>query len=246
MRKILERFASSKTGAAIAARRSFLLKMGIGTSAVLASAASLASSGISDDNPLANRLAVLEEEKKLRRLHEDWERLMDEGRYEDAIALFAADAQVVFNGGVFLNSSGGLARLFNQRFRAGRSGGRMKPAPGMEPDAGQALEVASNIRSAKASYPFSIRVGMPLESESSHVSMARLQGGGIRSWWEGGRYALTYAKDPSSGNWLISSLEYRVLARADYREGRSYAEPITVAPFATVYPQHPTGPDRLA
>jgi hypothetical protein len=248
MWKILERFASGRTGPVIAARRSFFLKLGAGTSAALASASGLARSAAADADPLDRRLAVLEAEQKLRQLHQDWERLLDAGRYQDAIALFTADAQVVFNGGVFRNEGGGLARLFDERFRAGRSGGRMKPAPGIDLAGGlprESLQVAPDARAATAVYPFSIRVGVPLESESSHVSMARLHGEGIRSWWEGGRYELTYVKDRRSDHWRISSLAYRTLARADYREGRSYAEPIAVAPFASVYPRDPVGPDRL-
>lgn len=245
MWKILKTFAPGEPRPAIVSRRSFFLKLGAGTSAALASAAGLASVGKADGNHLTQRLVMLEAERKLRQLHQDWERSMDEGRFQDAIALFATDAQVVFNGGVFRNDGGGLVRLFEQRFRAGRSGGRMKPAPGTALDDAQSLEVAADARSAKAIYPFSIRVGVPLESESSHVSMAQLHGEGIRSWWEGGRYELTYVKDERNDRWLIGSLEYRTLARADYREGRTYAEPIAVAPFANVYPRDPAGPDRL-
>lgn len=245
MWKILERFAPSTTEAVVAERRSFFLKLGAGTSAALASATALAGSGKADTDDLARRLAVLEEERKLRELQQSFEGLLDAGRYQEVVALFAPDAQVVFNGGIYRNDSGGVARLFDQRFRAGQSGGRMKPAPGLEPEGAASLEVARDARSATAVYPFSIRVGQPLESEFSHVSMARLHGEGVRSWWEGGRYELTYVKDSRSGDWLISSLEYRTLARADYREGRSCAEPMTVAPFAEVFPRDPAGPDRL-
>jgi hypothetical protein len=47
------------------------------------------------------------------------------------------------------------------------------------------------------------------------------------------------------GNWKIKRLEYRVLSKAYYRPGRSYARQISVPPFSKVYPEDPAGPDRL-
>ena len=75
--------------------------------------------------------------------------------------------------------------------------------------------------------------------------MARLQGDGVRTWWEGGVYNVTYAKDVVDGRWRITRLEYNTLSRADYRSGRSYAKPISVSPISTRYPEDPQGPDAL-
>jgi hypothetical protein len=72
-------------------------------------------------------------------------------------------------------------------------------------------------------FPFSIRVGRPLHTDSSLASMARLHGEGVRTWWEGGVYRVAYGRATIGGPWRITRLEYATLSRADYRAGRSYA-----------------------
>jgi hypothetical protein len=75
--------------------------------------------------------------------------------------------------------------------------------------------------------------------------MARLHGEGVRTWWEGGVYRVTYRKDVAHGSWQVGRLEYDTLSRADYRPGRSYAAPISVAPLTARYPEDRQGPDSL-
>jgi hypothetical protein len=106
------------------------------------------------------------------------------------------------------------------------------------------VEVSPDLRSAKAVFPYSIQVGMPFETETSLAAMARLHGEGVRTWWEGGVYRVNYRKD-AAGHWKISRLEYDSLSRADYRSGKSYAQPISVSRFATRFPADPQGPDDL-
>ena len=50
---------------------------------------------------------------------------------------------------------------------------------------------------------------------------------------------------PPDSRWKISRLEYDTLSRADYRSGRSYAWPISVALFAKCFPEDQQGPDDL-
>jgi len=236
-------------------RRSFIWKMGLGASGALAATAAL---GVSNedasttDNP-ALRAALLEEEKALRKLHQAFEHAMDKGLHEEVIGMFAADiegtegAEVVFNGGIFKSRSHGVSRLYRDRFPAGKTGRRMEPAPGFELTADQqrdSVEVLPDLRSAKAVFPYSIQVGIPFETETSLAAMARLHGEGVRTWWEGGVYRVHYRKDVA-GHWKISRLEYDMLSRADYRSGKSYAQPISVSRFATRFPADPQGPDDL-
>lgn len=229
-------------------RRSFVLKMGAGVSAALVPV--VGSAGMEQrqvDDP-ALRAALLEEEMALRQLHHDFEQALDQDRHADVIGMFADDADVVFNGGVFHTRGQGVTRLYCERFPAGRSGRRMEPAPGFELPADQQqenVEVSPDRLSATAVFPYSIQVGAPLESESSLISMARLHGEGVRTWWEGGVYHVAYRKDATDGRWRISRLEYRTLARADYRSGRTYAAPIAVARFSMRFPKDQLGPDEL-
>jgi hypothetical protein len=97
---------------------------------------------------------------------------------------------------------------------------------------------------AVAVLPYSIQVGIPFDTETSLAAMARLHGEGVRTWWEGGVYRVNYRKDVA-GHWKISRLEYDTLARADYRSGKSYAQPISVSRLATRFPADPHGPDDL-
>jgi len=229
-------------------RRSFIRKFGAGASAALATTAGLgmarAEANTPEDDP-AHRVALLEEEKALRKLHRAFEQAIHNGLHEEVIAMFAEDAEVLFNGGVFKGRSRGVSRLFRDRFPAGKIGRRMEPAPGFELTAEQlreTVEVSPDLHSAKAVFPYSIQVGVPFETESSLAAMARLHGEGVRTWWEGGVNRVDYRKD-ESGQWKISRLEYDTLSRADYRPGKTYALPISVPHFSTCFPADPQGPD---
>jgi SnoaL-like domain len=222
-------------------RRSFVWKMGAGVSAALVPAvvpavgSANAASRAADDGALdpALRAALLEEEKALRQLHHAFERAQDKDLAEEILGMFAEDAEVLFNGDVFRARDESVSRLYRERFRAGKSGRRMEPAPGFELAVEQqqeSVQVAPDRLTATAVFPYSIQVGTPIDSETSLASMARLHGEGVRTWWEGGAYHVTYRRDVIDGRWTISRLEYRTLARADYRPGRTYAAPLSMAP----------------
>jgi len=237
-------------------RRSFFWKMGAVSAALVPTAllpaalpavsAAGAEPATADDPAL--RAALLEEEKALRQLHQAFEQAQDKDLHEEVIGMFAEDAEVIFNGGVFRTRGQGVRRLYRERFRAGKSGRRMEPAPGFELAADQqreSVQVSPDRLSANAVFPYSIQVGTPFESENSLASMARLHGEGVRAWWEGGAYQVTYRKDVTDSRWTISRLEYRTLARADYRPGRTYAAPIAVTRLSKRFPADQLGPDEL-
>jgi hypothetical protein len=226
-------------------RRSFIWKLGAGASAAVAAVAAGKPAAAIDDP--AVRAAMLEEELKLRRLHQLFGQALDKGRHEEVISMFADDAEVLFNGGVFSGRERGVARLYRDRFAAGKSGGRIEPAPGFELAADQqqdVVRVAQDLRSAAAVFPYSIQVGVPFETESSLAAMARLHGEGVRTWWEGGLYRIAYRND-ATGKWQISRLEYDTQTRADWRSGKRHAQPIEVARFTARFPQDLHGPDSL-
>ena len=228
-------------------RRSFIWRLGAGASAAAASTVGMARTELPKADHAARRVAVLEEEKLLRKLHQGFEQAMDQGLHEVVIGMFADDAEVAFNGGVFSQRSQGVTRLYRARFPSAKTGARMEPAPGFELAADQqrdSVEVAADLLSAKAEFSYSIRVGAPFETESSLAAMARLHGEGVRTWWEGGVYKVSYRKD-AAGSWKISRLEYDTLSRADWRSGKSYAQPISVARLAMCFPADLQGPDTL-
>jgi hypothetical protein len=228
-------------------RRSFICKTGAAISAALVCAVPGMSKSGGDENTEADRLAkklgILEAEQAIRTIHKTFENLLDNGMYEEVAGLFADDATVAFNGGVFKGTSG-ICRLYGDCFRAGLTGNRIGPAPGSDA-AQEIVNVAADRLSAKAQFPYFIQVGAPIVSNTSLVAMARLHGEGIMKWCESGIYEISYAKDVKNGSWKINRLEYRVLSTTDYRPGRSYARPISVPLFTKTYPEDPAGPDRL-
>jgi hypothetical protein len=242
---VLKSLSKPNTG-----RRSFLWKAGAAMSAAVAAAVP----GMANHKPnqgdgknaeadrLSHRLGILEDEKAVRTLHQTYETLLDSGKYEEIVGLFAEDTAVVFNGGVFKGKSG-ISRLYGACFSAGLTGKKIGPAPGFEA-AQETITVAADRLTAKAQFPYSIQVGAPMP-DSQLVQMARLHGEGIMKWCESGVYEISYRKDIKDGSWKIQRLEHRVSSKTDYRPGRSYARPISVPQFATAYPEDPSGPDKL-
>ncbi len=239
-----------------ARRRSFMWKVGAAVPALLASAVPGKSSpGTSQDAALKNqmdrlssRLGILEDESAIRRLHRTYEALLNDGSYEEAMNLFTDDGEVIFNGGIFKGKNGGLRRLYAGRFQPGSAGRKIEPAPGFQPDPARqsdAVTVAADRKSARASFSLSVQMGTPIISDSPLVQMARLHGEGIMKWWEGGTYEIAYVKDMKNGVWKIKRLEYRAHSKADYRPGRLRAKPISVPRLSKIYPEDPAGPDVL-
>ena len=230
-------------------RRSFILKLGTGATAGVASTLGLAAGTPVTAHQPARDAGLLEDELALRRFHQSFENAMDKGLHEEVIGMFADDARVVFNGGLFTGRNQGVSRLYRERFAAGRTGGWMEPAPGFELTAEQqrdSVTISPDRLAATAIFPYSIQVGAPMDAESSLVAMARLHGEGIQTWWEGGVYRITYQKNAADGRWQISRLEYDTLSRADWRPGRSYAQPVAVARFSKRFPADQQGPDAVA
>ncbi len=235
-------------------RRSFIWKAGTAFSAVLTTAVAGISKPKVDQSKdledqvdrLSNQLGCLEDANAIRRLHRTYESYLDKGMYEEVVNMFAGEGEVVFNGGVFAGKDKGVRRLYCDHFSQGFTGRKIEPAPGFELDPAllqDIVEVAPDRKSAKAQFPYSMQVGTPLISDSPLLEMARQQGQGIMRWWEGGIREIFCVKE--SDAWKIERLEYRVISKANYSPGRSYAKPIDVPTFSETYPENPTGPDKL-
>jgi hypothetical protein len=234
-------------------RRSFMRKTGAAVSALVASAAAGFSKSATDPGAslkdqierLSDRIGSLEDAETIRKMHQAYQSRLDQGLYEEVADLFADDAEVVYNGGLFAGKEG-IRRLYCDHFASGLTGRKIEPAPGFGSDPAQqrdVIEVASDRKSAVGRFPYSMQVGTPMTGNSSLVDMARLQGEGIVKWWESGIQEAAYVK--SGNTWKIRKLEYRTAAKANYRPGRVHARPIEVPAFSRVFPANPTGPDKL-
>ncbi len=235
-------------------RRSFIWKMGAGASAALASTVIMAAgmakaeAGSTTDNP-ALRAALLEEEKALSKFHQAFEQAMDKGLHEEVIGMFAA----------IRRRRGRIQRrrLQEPQPRSEPSVSRSFPGGEDRPQDGAGARLRAHCRPATRQRGSvagsSVRKGrVPLFDPGGHAVRDRdiacchgpLHGEGVRTWWEGGVYRVNYRKDVA-GHWKISRLEYDTLSRADYRSGKSYAQPISVSRFATRFPADQQGPDDL-
>jgi hypothetical protein len=231
-------------------RRSFIWKTGAAISAMAASAVAGfskfgadQSAGVQDRiDRLAKQLGSLEDANAIRKLHQGYESRLSEGVYEEIVGLFTADAELVYNGGLFAGKES-IRRLYCNHFAPGLTGKKIEPAPGFQPQPQEMIEVAADRRTATGQFSYSMQVGEPMTANSSLVAMARLQGEGIVKWWEGGIYEASYVKVGES--WKIKRLEYRAASKADYRPGQIYAKPIHIPAFSSVFPKNPTGPDKL-
>ncbi|MBN2318187.1 MAG: nuclear transport factor 2 family protein [Acidobacteria bacterium] len=220
-------------------RRSFIWKAGAAMSAVVASAAT----GFSKTG--VDRADALKDANAVRTLHRTYESRLNKGMYEEVVGMFANNAEVVFNGGLFKGEKS-IRRLYCEFFQAGQTGKKIEPAPGFEPDPEQPqdiVDVAADRKTATGQFPYSMQVGTPMTEDTSLVKMARLQGEGIVKWWEGGTHEVTCVKVGES--WKIRRLEYRLVSKADYRPGRTHARAIDIPAFSKVYPADPAGPDKL-
>jgi hypothetical protein len=235
-------------------RRSFLWQTGAAVSAVFASAAAgmarpgaQANTTLQDQvERLSGRLGILEDENAIRELHRYYGYYLDKGMHREIVELFADAGAVVFNGGIFMGKEQGVRRLYVDYFGRGFTGGRHGPVHGFLLDHTQtqnAVEIAADRNTAIARFHCLMQARAPVDPDSPHLDMARLQGQDIVQWWEGGIYENTYVKHGSV--WKIQRLEYRPVWQADYAQGRAYGRPGYIRPFARTWPEDPIGPDRL-
>lgn len=236
------------------ARRSFVWRAGAGLSALFVAAVPGVAGAVKNKDKglrarvdkLSGEIGVLKDENSVRLLYQRYEDLLDRGLYEEVAGLFNNDSEVIFNGGLFKGK--GVDRLYRDHFSSGLTGKRIEYNPNVLPDIGEhqdIIEVAPDRKSAGAWFTYSIQVGAPVMSDSVLIKMARLHGEGILKWWEGGTCEISFIKSSGGGRWEIKRVEYKTLARASYRPGRSYTRPISAPRFIKVYPEDPSGPDQL-
>jgi hypothetical protein len=235
-------------------RRSFIWKTGSALSAVLASALAGISKPRSDDpdalreqvDRLSKQLGILEDTNTIRKLHHAYGYYLDKGIWEEIVNLFADDGEVYFNGGIFEGKNRGVRRLYIDYFGKGFAGNNFGPIQGFLLDQTQeqdVVEVAPDRKRAKARFHCLMQMAVKVVSDSPLMEMARQQGQGILQWWEGGVYENSYGRDGDV--WKIKKLDYHAIWQADYALGWAYARPGYIAPFSKIYPEDPTGPDKL-
>ena len=201
---------TAKTECPRPARRSFLKKSGVALSGVLAAAvagSAKASPTANTADDLALRLGKLEDANAVREVYRVYESALNQGRYEDALNLFAAESEVSFDGGIFTGREKGVRRLYMENFRQGHTGKKVETSEPSADMTAENIEAAVDRKSAKAVFPYSMRVGTPMDESLQLVQMARLHGGGIEYRRESGNCEVSFVKEAEG--WKISRIGYR-------------------------------------
>jgi hypothetical protein len=216
----------------VSSRRRFGRTAGAALSATAAAAVAAAPAGAGDGQTIEARLARLEDAEAIRRLHLAWLAHVNEGAWESARELFAADAEVQFAGGVFAGRERGIRRLLVEHF--GRSLGVARPGPvptflqSRDPHL-DAIDVAPDRHTATARLRCTARVASAIGPDCTLAEMAILQGVGTLRWQETADVVAAYLREGAA--WRIARLVYRA--------------PAGTASYTATYPTHSAGPDRL-
>ena len=229
-----ESIITAKSECSRPARRSFLKKSGVALSGVLAAAvAGSANATVPANNAddLACRLGMLEDANAVREVYKMYESALHHERYEDALNLFTADSEVSFGGGIFAGKDKGVHRLYMENFRQGHTGKIVEMPESTANMTGENIEASADRRSVKAAFPYSMRIGTPMDASLQLVQMARIHGGGVQFWQEHGLCEVSFVKDGES--WKISRMEYRPAQSGETTR------------FTKMYPENTLGPDRL-
>ena len=186
---------------------------------------------------LSAKLERLEDVNAIRKLQHTYGYFMDKGLYDEVVALFAADGELRFMGGVFKGHKG-LHRLYCERLRPGFTG-KNGPAFGMLCDHMQlqeAIDVAPDGRTAKARFR-ALLIG------GSHDLKPDINPHLPRQWWEGGLYENEYVKE--DGVWKVKVMGHHLTWQGDFETGWAHQKPYDGVFWPKAYPEDPLGPDEV-
>jgi hypothetical protein len=201
---------TAKTECPLPARRSFLKKSGAALSGALAvtvagSAQAVASTNSADE--MARRLGMLEDANAVREVYRAYESALNQGRYEEALNLFAVNSEASFGDGIFTGKDEGVRWLYMENFRLGNTGKKVEITGSAADMTSENIEATQDRKSVKAVFPYSMRIGTPMDASLQLVQMARLHGGGIAYRKESGHCDVSFVKE--GNDWKISRIGYR-------------------------------------
>jgi len=205
-----ENLITTKTECSKAARRSFIKKSGLALSGALAAVAvgsAKAAPSANANDELALRLGKLEDANAVREVYRTYESAISQGRYEDAWNLFAENSEACFGGLIYTGKYHGVRSLYMENFLQGHTGKKVEMSEPTVDMTAENVEAAADRKSAKAVFPYSIRVGAPMDVSLQLVQMALLHGGGVEYRLENGQCDVSFVKEGES--WKISRIEYR-------------------------------------
>ncbi len=186
---------------------------------------------------MAGRLARLDAESAIRRLHHAYGYFMDYCWFDEVIDLFASDGEAVFLSGVYKGRAS-LERLYKTFLGQAYTGGELGPIYGFLADhflMQDVITLSANGQTAKMR-------GRALLMLGSHESRANAPPQLPPQVYEAGMYENDYVLE--DGVWKIARLEYALQWQALYDKGWAHTE-TDLPPQVPVYPESPIGPDFL-
>ncbi len=186
---------------------------------------------------LAARVARVEAEAAIRRLHHAYGYFMDYCWYDEVIDLFADDGEAVFLSGVYRGRDS-LARLYKAFLGEAYTSGQRGPVRGFLADHFLSQEV---ITLAEDGQSAQLR-GRALLVLGSHNSRTERHPALPDQVYEAGLYENHYVCQ--GGVWKIKRLEYALQWQALYDKGWTHTE-TDLPPQVPVFPESPVGPDYL-
>ena len=186
---------------------------------------------------LTHRLAMVEDQAAIRRLHNAYGYYTDYNRAEDIAELFTDDAEIIFLSGIYRGKEG-ARRLYGDWFRNFFTGGPTGPVYGFLLDhyhMQDIITVAPDRQTAKGRFRAILFGG-------NHESRSYCPPGLPDQFYEAGMYENDYVRE--DGVWKIKRLDYVVQWQADYDKGW-HGTVAHLQPLTQTFPEDPIGPDEL-
>lgn len=216
----------------VSTRRRFVQTAGAALSATAAAAVAASPMSAGEGSSLEARLAALEDTDAIRRVHLAYLAYVNDHAWEEALTLFADDAEVRFAGGAFAGREHGIRRLFVEHFGRALAEGRPDPVPTQllahAPHL-DVIDVAADRRTATAAYHCTAQVSAAIAADCTIAEMAIQQGDGSLRWQDAGRIEAAYVREEEG--WRIARLDYGRIATA--RSGPPLPPPIFIGSAMT-------------
>ena len=193
-------------------RRSFLVK---GTAALGAGLASAGAGAITlfdpsqpvqqQMNELHQRLGTLEDREALNHLYLTLTTLLENRAYDAVVELFTEDAIVELHD-INLTGKDAVKKLFMKEYKEQKISTMHTAHRRDQTQKKDMITVGSNRKLAHASFYNQVLICKPIRGQSVLADMARQQGMTAQSYWENGRYDISFIR--IHNQWQISRLGY--------------------------------------
>ncbi len=192
-------------------RRSFIVK---GTTALGAGLVSTGAGAVAlfdspqtqlQINELKQKLNNMEDKETLKQMHFTFINLLENRTYDAVINLFADDAVVELSG-TSLAGKAAVKNLFLEEYKNRKISSLHTAYRRNKSQTLDQVTVSDDRKHADASFYNQVLICNPIRWHSALADMARQQGMSAQSYWENGRYDISFTR--MHDQWQISKLSY--------------------------------------